>query len=296
MQRSKQSKHDPGVMEWSVGTRQMDPGNLEVSVVTVVFNGAAYVAETIESVLAQEGVACEYWVIDGGSTDGTLDIIRGFEARLTGWISEPDRGIADAFNKGLERAHGDYIMFLNADDALAHPHALEQLLSLARKHDWPDVVYGDCDLYDPTSGELLYRVIIDYERERFINAGNLPHPGMLMHRRYFERFGTFDTSYKVAMDYELLLRGVPALGALHASMLVTRVRANGISARSRDLVVEETIRALAANGYLSRFKKARLRASYALRGAARRMLEQTGLYSYFDAARRRRRAGLTSDV
>lgn len=262
----------------------------EVTVVTVVFNGCAFVAETIESVLAQTGVTLEYWVIDGGSTDGTVDIIRKYAARLAGWISEPDRGIADAFNKGLERAHGEYIMFLNADDALAHPQALAHMLAFAGDHACPDVIYGDCDLHDPVTDGFLYRAVINYDRDRFLDRQMLPHPGMLMHRRYFEWYGNFDVSYKVAMDYELFLRGVPATGAVRVPEVVTRVRAGGISARDRGLVVKETVRALKAHGYLSRFGEARLRASYALRGAARRALEVTGTYRAFEAARRRRGA------
>ena len=262
----------------------------EITVITAVFNGCAHLKQTIESVLAQTGVTLEYWVIDGGSTDGTLDIIKMYSRRLAGWISEPDRGIADAFNKGLERARGEYIMFLNADDALAHPQALAQMLAFAREHALPDVVYGDCDLHDPVTDAFLYRAVINYDRDRFLDRETLPHPGMLMHRRYFERYGKFDVSYKVAMDYELFLRGVPATGAVRVPGVVTRVRAGGISARDRGLVVEETIRALKAHGYLTRFGEARLRASYALRGAARRALEITGMYRTFDAARRRRGA------
>lgn len=261
-----------------------------VSVVTVVFNGRPHVAETIESVLAQAGVDLEYWVIDGGSTDGTVEIIRRHSARLAGWVSEPDRGIADAFNKGLARARGDYVMFLNADDALAQPDALAQLVAFARRHDWPDVVYGDCDLVDPDSGRVLYRAVINYDRERFIRRETLPHPGMLMHRRYFQRYGRFDPSYRVAMDYELFLRGVPARGAVRAPVLVTRVRAGGISARNRASVVDETIRALKTHGYLNGLGEARLRTAYAARGAARRLLEGAGLYHAFDSLRRRRKA------
>lgn len=260
----------------------------DVTVVTVVFNGCAFVAETIESVLVQTGVDLEYWVIDGGSTDGTVDIIRKYATRLTGWISEPDRGIADAFNKGLERSHGEYIMFLNADDALAHPQALAHMIAFAGEHAWPDVVYGDCDLHDPVTDGFLYRAVINYDRDRFLDRETLPHPGMLMHRRYFERCGKFDVSYKVAMDYELFLRGVPATGAVRVPGVVTRVRAGGISSRDRGLVVNETIRALKAHGYLTPFGEARMRASYALRGAARRALEIAGMYRAFDAARRRR--------
>ena len=260
----------------------------DVSVVTVVCNGVAHVGETIESVLAQTGIDLEYWVIDGGSTDGTVEVVGKYAARLAGWTSEPDRGIADAFNKGLARVRGKYVMFLNADDALAKPDALEQLVAFARQHEWPDVVYGDCDVYAPDTGDFLYRVTINFDRARFIRLETIPHPSMLMRRRYFERFGKFDTSFKVAMDYELFLRGVPETGALRAPILVTRVRAGGISTRDRSLVVEETIRALKKNGFLTRLGELRMRASYAARGAARWALAATGLYSAFVAIRRRR--------
>lgn len=262
-----------------------------VSVVTVVLNGRAHVADTIESVLAQEDVALEYWVIDGGSSDGTQDIIRSHSDRLAGWVSEPDEGIADAFNKGLARARGDYIMFLNADDALAHPRALADLVSAARAAGWPAVVYGDCDLIDPASGEFLYQAVINYDRERFLARETLPHPGMLMNKRYFEQFGRFDTGFRVAMDYELFLRGIPEIGALRVPGVVTRVRAGGISARNRQLVIDETLRALRMHAHISRAGEVWVRAAYAMRGAARRALEGAGLYRVFDKARRRGSAG-----
>lgn len=263
--------------------------NPQISVVTVVLDGRLHLAETISSVLAQSGVDLEYWVIDGGSTDGTLDIVRQHEPRLAGWISESDRGIADAFNKGLARVRGEYVMFLNADDSLAHPRALAELHDAARSAAWPAVVYGDCDLFDPDSGKFLYRAEINYDRGRFLARETLPHPGMLMHRRYFEEFGRFDTSFRVAMDYELFVRGVPSTGATRVPGVVTRVRAGGVSARNRQLVIDETMRALRMHGHLSALGEARARAAYAVRGAARRALEGAGLYRAFDAVRRRRR-------
>jgi len=259
-----------------------------VTVITVVYNGARFIEDTITSVLAQRGVDVEYWVIDGGSTDATPDIVARYAARLAGSISEPDRGIADAFNKGIDRAHGDYLMFLNADDALAGPDALAEMLACASRHGWPDVIYGDCDLYDPDSGAFLYRAVINYDRERFLRCETLPHPGTLMHRRYFDTYGRFDLSFEVAMDYELFLRGVPTVGAVRAPALVTRVRFGGVSARSRGLVIEETIRALKMHGHLNAIGEARMRANYAARGAARRALEQSGLYHVFNAWRRGR--------
>jgi glycosyltransferase involved in cell wall biosynthesis len=259
-----------------------------VSVVTVVRNGLPLVEHTIESVLAQDYPALEYWIVDGGSTDGTVKLIRRHAARLAGWTSEPDSGIADAFNKGLERAQGDYIMFLNADDALASPSALSSLVEAARRSGWPDVIYGDCDLIDRTSGAFLYRHAVDYDRRRFLRCGTLPHPGMLTHRRYFERFGRFDSSYRIAMDYELQLRGVPDTGAVRAPVLVTQVRAGGLSATDRPLALEENLRALRKHGYLrAPFAEARLRAYFRLRSGARRVLEAVGLHRHFERARRR---------
>ncbi len=262
---------------------------IDISVVTVVYNGSRFIGESMQSVQAQTGPVVEHWVIDGGSTDGTQDIVRAHSSSLAGWISEPDGGIADAFNKGLDRATGRYVMFLNADDALAHPRALAELHDAARSGAWPAVVYGDCDLFDPDSGKFLYRAVINYDRERFLARETLPHPGMLMHRRYFEEFGRFDTSFRVAMDYELFLRGVPSTGATRVPGVVTRVRAGGVSARNRQLVIDETMRALRMHGHLSALGEARVRAVYAVRGAARRALEGAGLYRAFDAVRRRRR-------
>jgi glycosyltransferase involved in cell wall biosynthesis len=258
-----------------------------ISVVTVVFNGRRFVEETIESVRAQTYPRVEHWFIDGGSTDGTLDIIRGHEAHLAGWISEPDAGIADAFNKGVARARGDYLMFLNADDALARREALAELMAAARDQGWPDVVYGDMDICDPETGERRHRISTEYMRERLVTGTVLPHPSMLMHSRYFRRHGGFDTSYKVGMDLELFLRGIPQTGALHVPVLVSRMRAGGISVRARQWVVDETIRALRSHGYLGATGAARMRCVYALRGLARRVLEGMGLYRGFDAWRRR---------
>jgi len=257
-----------------------------VSIITTVFNGARSLEATLLSVQAQNYPRIEHWVIDAASTDGTMDIVRRHEGRLTGWVSEPDRGIADGFNKGLLRTRGDYVMFLNADDALAQPNALAEMLDYAKSSNWPDVIYGDCGMYDPDTGAFLYRATINYDRSRFLRGEALPHPGMLMHRRYFEKYGGFDLSYKVAMDYELFLRGVPDTGAQRAPVLVTNVGVGGISARSRWLVVEETIRALKRHGHLDRAAEARMRLNYAARKAARIVLEATGLYRLFDAWRR----------
>ena len=253
----------------------MDP---LITIVTAVRNGMPFVAKTLESVLAQTYPKIEYIVIDGGSSDGTLEVVRKNESRLAKWLSEPDRGIADAFNKGLRLAAGDYLMFLNSDDWLADRDAVARLVESAREHDWPQVIYGDCDLYDRTDGRFLYRASLPYDRAALLRGSALPHPGALTHRDYFARHGEFDESFRIAMDYELFLRGVPEHGACHAPVLVTNVRAGGLSTRDRRLVLEETFRALRKNGYLRPgLAEMRLRGYYFARYAARRALEVLGL-------------------
>lgn len=252
-----------------------------ISIVTIVRNGLPFVNDTVDSVLSQDYSQLEYWIIDGGSTDGTVEVIRRAEQQLAGWISEPDKGISDAFNKGLGRVRGDYVMFLNADDALASPQAISTLVKTARDASWPDVIYGDCDLIDRESSAVLYRAQIDYDRECFLNFAMLPHPSMLVRRSYFERHGEFDTSFKSAMDYEMLLRGVPWTGAIRVPVLVTNVRTGGESTRDPIRAVEENIRALRKNGFGQSIVWAyRVRATAYLRMVLRRILKGLNLYHF----------------
>lgn len=257
----------------------MLPDHPLVSIVTIVRNGLPFVRETIASVLSQDYPQLEHWVIDGGSTDGTVNVIEESQHKLAGWISEPDQGISDAFNKGLARVRGDYVMFLNADDALASSGAIAALVSAACGGGWPDVIYGDCHLIDRLTGAVLYRVSIEYDAERFLNFAMLPHPSMLMRRRYFDQFGQFDVNFRSAMDYDLLLRGVPTLGATRVPALITNVRTGGESARDPIRAIDENILALRKNGYRrSAMWAFRMRATQRVRSFLRFQLERLGLY------------------
>ncbi|HTP62360.1 MAG TPA: glycosyltransferase family 2 protein [Burkholderiales bacterium] len=267
-----------------------------VSVVTVVRNGMPFLVENLDSVAGQDYPALEHWIIDGGSTDGTLELVRARSAKLAGWISEPDAGIAEAFNKGLARARGDYISFLNADDALASPGAISGLIEGARERGWPMILHGDCDLIERDSGAFLYRFVYHYSRRRFLRFVIPPHPGMLVHRKFFERYGRFDTSFRISMDYELQLRGFPEFHAVRVPVVAARVRTGGMSTLDPMQGVEENLRALRMNGHLrSPLHEAGIRAYYRLRFAARGLLEALGIYRQFVALRQRlsrRRAGL----
>ena len=172
-----------------------------VSVITVVRNAADDVARTIEGVLAQSYENLEYIVVDGGSDDGTLDVIRRYDDRIDYWVSERDSGIYDAMNKGVALVTDPdaFIIFANAADKLYSPEALERAVVHAGD---ADLVYGKMRLTDGEESGVMGRevAVSDLARE------TLCHPATLMRRRVFDTVGRFDTSYKIAADYDLIVR------------------------------------------------------------------------------------------
>jgi len=222
-----------------------------VSVVTVTLNSHEHVEDAIRSVLSQTYPALEYVIIDGGSTDGTLDVIKAHEKDLASWISEPDRGIADAFNKGLAATSGEYVLFLNSDDWLADPEALTRAMRPATVSPAPDIIFGDCDLVDRDTGRLLRRLDHGWSPTAFRFGRMINHPALFTHRSYFRKYGAFDESYRISMDYELLLRGALESRVVHVPSVITKMRSGGLSIRNRDSVIEEIFRALKEHGVLN---------------------------------------------
>lgn len=253
-----------------------------ISVVTVVLNGVEFIRDTIESVLGQTCRNFEYIVVDGGSTDGTVDVIKSYGSRITKWVSERDDGIADAFNKGWSLAAGRYVLFLNSDDALAHPEVLGIMSGEIMEHGYPQLIYGDCDVLDRNTGKLQYRASITLTRAGLNRGQMIPQPSLFASRSYFERYGTFDNEFKVAMDYEWLLRGGFSEQIVHVPVLVTRVRSGGISTQDRGRNVREIVRALRKNGQISSgWGEFRLRGYFFARRAAKTLLESAGIYGAF---------------
>lgn len=218
----------------------------KISIITVVRNGREFIEQTIKSVLSQHYSHIEYIVIDGGSTDGTGDVIKLYSGRISKWISESDSGIADAFNKGLSLSTGDYVLFLNSDDCLASPDVIDRTVQAIIETRCPELIYGDCNLVDRLSGRHLYTASIEFSIRAFKLGRTLPHPSLFTSRAYFDRYGKFDTQFRIAMDYEFLLRGAPQSRVVHVPFVVTHVRTGGISTRS-PAVVAEIVRALRKN-------------------------------------------------
>jgi len=186
----------------------MKPTGPEVTIITACFNSEASIAATVESVLAQTFPDIEYLVIDGGSRDGTLARIEPYRDRIRKIVSEKDRGIYDAINKGVQSASGEIIGFLHSDDRFRHPGAVEQLVEQLEREQ-TDGIYSDLEYIRGSGGEAS---VLRHWKSRPFHPGLLaqgwmpPHPTLYLRRRVYERVGGFDLRYRIAADYDFILR------------------------------------------------------------------------------------------
>ena len=198
-----------------------------VTVVTSIFNGLPYVAGCLESVLQQDYPNIEHIIMDGGSKDGTIDVLRQYDDRIALGKSEPDKGIYDAWNKALAEARGEWICFLGCDDELL-PGAVSAYMALAVKH--PDAEYLSSQVrWVHSSGYINPGHGKPWSWKKFSRAMCVAHPGSMHRRSLFERLGNYDTSYRGAADYELLLRARDTLKTAFMPIPTAMMRAGGTS-------------------------------------------------------------------
>lgn len=245
---------------------------MKISLVTPCFNGARFIRETIESVLAQDGADVEYGIVDGASTDGTAEIVRGYGARLAWWISERDAGQADALNKGFARTRGEVLGFLNADDVL-EPGALEAVARAFEEEPALDLVYGRVTWMDAdgrAQGEHAGDIsslgeVLDLQRVWWAQR-QWVQPEVFFRRRLWERVGAFDTRYHLAFDYDYWVRCFLAgvrVKRLPQTLVRFRLHADQKSSASRqaaDEIRDIVGRALAQNPPLSSSLRRRIAA------------------------------------
>ena len=222
--------------------------SVQVSVVTATRNCASSLQRCIDSISAQEGVQLEAIVIDGASSDGTARLLADNKARgsIADYVSEPDGGVYCAFNKGVRRAHGEWITFLGCDDVFHDRYVLRDLLAAASG---TRVVYGKVNLVS-ASGLVVDTVGAPWSRETFLDGVSIPHPGCLHHRSLFEARGLFDESYRIAGDYELLLRELLHSAPRFVDRVLVDMRLGGLSRRPDTVPValREVIRARKTHG------------------------------------------------
>ena len=227
---------------------------IRISVITAVYNNRDTISAALDSALRQAGVNLQLVVIDGGSTDGTLDVLRSYADRLDVLISEPDRGIYDALNKGIQRASGEVVGFLHSDDLFADPGVLSRI----------GAVFAD-PAVGAAYGDLVYvrkdnpDQVVRYWRAGVFSGRRLrwgwmpPHPTLYVRRHVYEQHGLFDTSFRIAADYDFILRtlGKAGVGVRYIPEVLVKMRVGGASNRSLRNILRksgEDLRALRRNG------------------------------------------------
>lgn len=180
---------------------------LKCSVITVCYNSAGTIENTIRSVLSQDLKNIEYIIVDGGSTDPTLDIVKKYRDRISAVVSEKDNGIYDAINKGIGLATGDVIAILHADDFYADEKVLSEIVGIFETKN-VDTVYGDLQYVERDDTSKVKRNWISgaYKKENFLKGWMPPHPSFFAKKSCYDRFGKFNTILRSAADYELMLR------------------------------------------------------------------------------------------
>ena len=205
--------------------------NLKVSIITVCYNSEKFIRDAIESVLSQTYSNIEYIIVDGGSKDQTVNIVKSYDYRISKFISEPDNGIYDAMNKGIKLATGDIVGIINSDDFYASNDVIQK------------IVNGFDEDTDATYGDLLVvfrddtnRIKREYKANRFtirsLKYGIMPgHATIFLRRELFEQYGLYKTDYKIAADFDLLVRYVylHSIKLKYIPQIVIKARTGGTS-------------------------------------------------------------------
>jgi len=236
---------------------------MKISIITTSYNSARTLRDTMDSVLRQSYTDYEYIVIDGASKDGTVDIIREYEPlfgeRLR-WVSEPDRGIYDAMNKGIALATGDVVGLLNSDDFYTSDDILATVAREFSCPDVPDAIYGDVHYVDENdiTRPVRYYSSREFTRERMLMGYMPAHPSFYVRRSCYEQYGAFDTSYRVAADFENLLRiiyvnkiSIRYIAKDFVTMRMGGASSSGLSSYRR--IISDHFRAYSKNGVKPRY-------------------------------------------
>lgn len=226
---------------------------MKVSIITAVYNRASTVEDAITSVLNQDYPDIEYIVIDGGSTDGTLGIINKYRKQIARLVSEKDAGIYDALNKGIALATGDIIGFLHSDDIFFSHGVVSKIVEEFKKSN-ADSVYGNLEYVNAQQPDKVIR---------FWNSGSFshsslrqgwtpPHPTFYIRRCVYEKYGNFDTSFRIASDYDITLRFLfkHKISASYVPHTIVKMRVGGASSSLKNVCkkMTEDARAMKRNG------------------------------------------------
>jgi len=208
---------------------------LKVSIITAVYNNKEFIEDCIKSVLEQSYDNIEYIIVDGGSTDGTLDIINKYKDKISKIISEKDRGIYDALNKGIKMATGDIIGILHSDDIYAYKDVIKDVVETFKKEN-VDSVYGDlCYVSRNDINKVIrYWKAGKFNRNSFKYGWAPPHPTFFVKKEVYLKYGIFDLSYEISADYELMVRFLykHQISSAYIPKVLVKMRVGGKSSKN----------------------------------------------------------------
>lgn len=227
---------------------------MKVSIITVCYNSSDHIEDAIRSVASQDYDNIEHIIVDGGSSDGTVDLLKKHNSSIAHWISEPDHGIYDAMNKGIKMATGELVGILNSDD-FYYDHSIISKIAAAFQNHEIDAVYGDLIFVDPDN---LDRTVRTYSSAKWNPArfarGYMPaHPTFFVRRHFYDQHGLFETDYQIAADYEMLIRllYVNKLRYKYLPFTMVKMRKGGVSSngiKSNIVLNKEIVRACRKHG------------------------------------------------
>lgn len=219
-----------------------------VSIITVTFNAASFIEQTIQSVIHQTYKNVEYIIVDGGSNDGTVDIIRQYEDHISKWVSEPDKGLYDAMNKGIRMATGQLIGIVNASDFF-NPDTVSIMVDAARKNPDVGIFHGDINMLNE-DGSFFKRKSPDPDLSQHYKGMKVYHPTMFVRKDVYQTLGVYDIQYRISADFDFILRCALANVKFHyIPEVISNFRVGGVSSVRQNAAMEECAHSLSNNGY-----------------------------------------------
>lgn len=208
---------------------------LKITIITAVYNNHDHLEACFSSVFSQSYPNIEYIVVDGASTDGSVDIIKKYDGKITRWVSEPDRGIYDALNKGIAMATGDVIGLLHSDDLFNSSGTIRQIAETFEKTGC-DATYGNLEYVSRNNPGQVIRFwkSAPYKPSLLKTGWMPPHPTLFVKRKWYMEKGTFRTDFRISADYDLILRlfSDSRFKTCYIDQVITRMRTGGASNRS----------------------------------------------------------------